>query len=68
MMIAFHCSGWLIGFGHNAEWIQGDFHAPYLKNFVKKLIWQVEFDHGYVLDQLYELYAQYMTSFKVFLF
>ncbi|XP_061348431.1 uncharacterized protein LOC133293839 isoform X2 [Gastrolobium bilobum] len=41
-----------------------DFYAPYLKNFLKKLITQVELDHGYVLDQLYELYAQYMTSFK----
>ncbi|XP_027353438.1 protein-lysine N-methyltransferase EEF2KMT [Abrus precatorius] len=42
----------------------GDFHAPYLRNFLKKLITQVEFDHGFVLDHLYELYAQYMTSFK----
>ncbi|KAK7258827.1 hypothetical protein RIF29_24415 [Crotalaria pallida] len=41
-----------------------DFYAPYLKSFLKKLITQVELDHGYVLDQLYELYAQYMTSFK----
>ncbi|KAJ1417097.1 S-adenosyl-L-methionine-dependent methyltransferase [Sesbania bispinosa] len=41
-----------------------DFYAPYLKNFLKKLITQIEFDHGCVLDQLYELYAQYMTSFK----
>ncbi|XP_057721234.1 branched-chain-amino-acid aminotransferase-like protein 2 [Arachis stenosperma] len=42
----------------------GDFYAPYLKIFLKKLISEVEFDHGYVLDYLYELYAQYMTSFK----
>nr|KYP71253.1 Protein FAM86A [Cajanus cajan] len=42
----------------------GDFHAPYLKNFLKKLITQVEFDHGCVLDHLYELYALYMTSSK----
>nr|XP_007147073.1 hypothetical protein PHAVU_006G094000g [Phaseolus vulgaris]ESW19067.1 hypothetical protein PHAVU_006G094000g [Phaseolus vulgaris] len=42
----------------------GDFHAPYLKNFLKKLIAQIEFDHGYVLDNLYELYAHYMTSCK----
>ncbi|MED6222309.1 hypothetical protein PIB30_063101 [Stylosanthes scabra] len=42
----------------------GDFYAPYLKNFLKKLIREVELDHGYVLDCLYELYAQYMTSFK----
>ncbi|XP_057743366.1 uncharacterized protein LOC130961460 isoform X2 [Arachis stenosperma] len=32
--------------------------------FLKKLISEVEFDHSYVLDYLYELYAQYMTSFK----
>ncbi|KAK7332952.1 hypothetical protein VNO80_29709 [Phaseolus coccineus] len=42
----------------------GDFHAPYLKNFLKKLIAQIEFDHGHVLDNLYELYAHYMTSCK----
>ncbi|XP_047152493.1 protein-lysine N-methyltransferase EEF2KMT-like isoform X1 [Vigna umbellata] len=42
----------------------GDFHVPYLKNFLKKLIAQIEFDHGYVLDSLYELYALYMTSCK----
>ncbi|CAJ1960905.1 unnamed protein product [Sphenostylis stenocarpa] len=42
----------------------GDFHVPYLKNFLKKLITQVELDHGYVLDNLYEIYAHYMTSFK----
>ncbi|KAI5424278.1 hypothetical protein KIW84_030462 [Lathyrus oleraceus] len=42
----------------------GDFHAPYLKNFLKKLITQVECDHDSVLDQFYELYAHYITSFK----
>ncbi|XP_058740571.1 uncharacterized protein LOC131612837 [Vicia villosa] len=42
----------------------GDFHAPYLKNFLKKLITQVECDHGSVLDQFYELYAHFITSFK----
>ncbi|CAI8615487.1 unnamed protein product [Vicia faba] len=42
----------------------GDLHAPYLKNFLKKLITQVECDHGSVLDQFYELYAHYITSFK----
>lgn len=46
--------------------MQADFYAPYLKNFLKKLITQVELDHGYVLDQLYELYAHYMTSSKVY--
>ncbi|KAL5156017.1 GDSL esterase/lipase [Glycine soja] len=43
----------------------GDFHAPYLKTFLKKLITQVEFDRGCVLDHLYELYAHYISSFKV---
>jgi len=47
--------------------MQGDLHAPYLKNFLKKLINQVESDHGFVLDNLYELYAHYMASFKVLL-
>ncbi|XP_045796567.1 protein-lysine N-methyltransferase EEF2KMT isoform X1 [Trifolium pratense] len=42
----------------------GDFYAPYLKNFLKKLITQVECDRGCVLDQFYELYAQYITSIK----
>lgn len=46
--------------------VQDDFYAPYLKSFLKKLITEVELDYGYVLDQLYELYAQFMTSFKVF--
>jgi hypothetical protein len=46
--------------------MQGDFYAPYLKNFLKKLITQVECDRGCVLDQFYELYAQYITSFKVY--
>lgn len=41
-----------------------DFYAPYLKNFLKKLITQVESDHGSVLDKFYQLYAQYITSFK----
>lgn len=49
-----------------SEWsIQADFNAPYLKNFLKKLITEVELEHGNVLDNLYELYAQYMTSLEV---
>ncbi|XP_054800795.1 uncharacterized protein LOC129304960 isoform X4 [Prosopis cineraria] len=40
------------------------FHAPYLKNFLKKLITEVELEHGSVLDNLYELYAHHMTSIK----
>ncbi|GAU11547.1 hypothetical protein TSUD_345380 [Trifolium subterraneum] len=43
----------------------GDFYATYLKNFLKKLINQVESDRGCVLDQFYELYAQYITSIKL---
>ncbi|KAK4273499.1 hypothetical protein QN277_021883 [Acacia crassicarpa] len=39
-------------------------YAPYLKNFLKKLIIEVELEHGCVLDNLYELYAHYMTSIK----
>ncbi|KAK7284324.1 hypothetical protein RJT34_19069 [Clitoria ternatea] len=42
----------------------GDFHAPYLKNFLKKLITHLEFNHASVLDQLYELYAHYIASFQ----
>ncbi|KAF3454422.1 hypothetical protein FNV43_RR04869 [Rhamnella rubrinervis] len=42
----------------------GKFHAPYLKNFLKKLISQVEMNHGDVLDDLYERYAYYMSSLK----
>ncbi|KAK7397232.1 hypothetical protein VNO78_18399 [Psophocarpus tetragonolobus] len=44
---------------------QGDFHAPYLKNFLKKLLTQVELDQGCVLDPLYELCAHYMASVKM---
>ncbi|KAE8010159.1 hypothetical protein FH972_006549 [Carpinus fangiana] len=42
----------------------GKFHVPYLKNFLKKLITEVELNHGVVLDELYEQYAYYMTSLK----
>ena len=45
--------------------MQDGFYAPYLKNFLKKLITEVELEHGSVLDNLYELYAHYMTSIKV---
>ncbi|GMN25092.1 hypothetical protein TIFTF001_000812 [Ficus carica] len=38
------------------------FHAPYLKNFLKKLICEAELNGGPVLDQIYELYAHFMTS------
>ncbi|KAI4367864.1 hypothetical protein MLD38_016487 [Melastoma candidum] len=39
-------------------------HAPYVKNFVKKLLSEIESDHGEALDELYELYADYVTSIK----
>ncbi|XP_065625133.1 uncharacterized protein LOC136065596 isoform X1 [Quercus suber] len=41
-----------------------NFHAPYLKNFLKKLIAEIEVNHDLVLDELYEQYAYYMTSLK----
>lgn len=41
------------------------FHAPYLKNFLKKLIREAELNGCPVLDQIYELYAHFMTSLKV---
>lgn len=44
-----------------------NFHAPYLKNFLKKLIAEIELNHDLVLDELYEQYAYYMTSLKVLL-
>ncbi|KAK4795397.1 hypothetical protein SAY86_013391 [Trapa natans] len=33
----------------------GKSHAPYLRNFLKKLISEIELKHGDVLDELYEL-------------
>ncbi|XP_015875128.3 branched-chain-amino-acid aminotransferase-like protein 1 [Ziziphus jujuba] len=42
----------------------GKLHAPYLRNFLKKLINEVERNHGEVLDELYERYAYYMSSLK----
>ncbi|KAF7805143.1 protein-lysine N-methyltransferase EEF2KMT isoform X1 [Senna tora] len=44
--------------------LYADFNAPYLKSFLKKLITEVELERGHALDNLYELYAQYMTSIK----
>lgn len=46
--------------------MQADFHAAYLKRFLKKLISEVELDHVDVLDELYQLYAEYMASLKVY--
>lgn len=40
------------------------FHVPYLKNFLKKLISEVELSQVEVLDEFYELYAHYMVSCK----
>ncbi|EEF49792.1 protein-lysine N-methyltransferase EEF2KMT [Ricinus communis] len=40
-------------------------NTPYLKNFVKKLICEIESSHGtIVLDELYEQYGYYVTSLK----
>ncbi|XWS64580.1 hypothetical protein CRYUN_Cryun05aG0015800 [Craigia yunnanensis] len=43
----------------------GKGNDSFLKKFVKKLITEVESNHGNLLDELYEQYASYMTSFKV---
>lgn len=42
----------------------GKAYAPYLRNFLKKLIAEVESIHGEVLDEIYELYADIITSLK----
>ncbi|XVF06151.1 hypothetical protein REPUB_Repub06bG0022800 [Reevesia pubescens] len=42
----------------------GKGNESYLKKFVKKLITEVELNHGIVLDELYEQYASYMISLK----
>ncbi|KAF2307168.1 hypothetical protein GH714_025235 [Hevea brasiliensis] len=49
-----YCIGEAIGKGN----------APYLKNFLKKLIFEIESSHSTVLDELYEQYGYYMTSLK----
>ncbi|GER24584.1 S-adenosyl-L-methionine-dependentmethyltransferases superfamily protein [Striga asiatica] len=38
--------------------------GPYLKRFLKKLIFEIESDGGLVLDELYEQYASYMISLQ----
>ena len=40
-------------------------HVPYSKNFLKKLINEIESAHGDILDELYEQYASYMILLKV---
>ncbi|GAV77992.1 Methyltransf_16 domain-containing protein [Cephalotus follicularis] len=42
----------------------GKGHASHMKNFLKKLIVEVESNYGDVLDELYAQYAAYMASFK----
>ncbi|KDP23547.1 hypothetical protein JCGZ_23380 [Jatropha curcas] len=42
----------------------GEGSSHYLKNFIKKLIFEIESSRITVLDELYEQYAYYMTSFK----
>uniref|UniRef100_A0A2P2MXI3 Uncharacterized protein MANES_09G163800 n=1 Tax=Rhizophora mucronata TaxID=61149 RepID=A0A2P2MXI3_RHIMU len=39
-------------------------YAYYIKNFVKKLIFEIESSHGTVADELYEQYGYYMTSLR----
>ncbi|KAE8711512.1 S-adenosyl-L-methionine-dependent methyltransferases superfamily protein, putative isoform 2 [Hibiscus syriacus] len=50
--------------GHCLTKAVGKGYESYLKKFVKKLITEVESNHGNVLDELYEQYASYMISFK----
>lgn len=40
-------------------------HVPYSRNFLKKLINEIESVHGNVMDELYEQYASYMIILKV---
>ncbi|XP_065854646.1 branched-chain-amino-acid aminotransferase-like protein 1 [Euphorbia lathyris] len=42
----------------------GEGKEAYVKNIVKKLIFEVESSQGTVLDELYERYSYYMTSLK----
>ncbi|KAF8018137.1 hypothetical protein BT93_H3129 [Corymbia citriodora subsp. variegata] len=42
----------------------GKCHAPYLKIFLKKLILEIESNRDDVLDELYELYSEFMISLK----
>ncbi|MBA0710056.1 hypothetical protein Golax_025057 [Gossypium laxum] len=42
----------------------GKGYESYSKKFVKKLITEIESNHGNVLDELYEQYGSYMISFK----
>ncbi|OMO99094.1 Nicotinamide N-methyltransferase-like protein [Corchorus olitorius] len=42
----------------------GKGNKSYLQKFVKKLITEIESNHGNVLDEIYEQYASYMTSLK----
>ncbi|MBA0680860.1 hypothetical protein Goari_012537 [Gossypium aridum] len=49
-----HCLAKAVGKGYES----------YSKKFVKKLITEIESNHGNVLDELYEQYASYMISFK----
>ncbi|KAB2071482.1 hypothetical protein ES319_A08G224800v1 [Gossypium barbadense] len=42
----------------------GKGYESYSKKFLKKLITEIESNHGNVLDELYEQYASYMISFK----
>jgi hypothetical protein len=42
----------------------GKYHAPYLRNFLKKLIVEIESTGEVVFDEMYESYASILTSLK----
>ncbi|XP_038714833.1 putative uncharacterized protein DDB_G0277003 [Tripterygium wilfordii] len=49
---------------HCVNKADGQSCARYLKNFLKKLIIEIESNNGVLMDELYEQYAEYMTSLK----
>lgn len=66
ILITFGISVYLfLCFQHFCQQEMNHFHVPYLKNFLKKLISEVESSQVEVLDEFYELYAHYMVSWKV---
>ncbi|XP_039154764.1 uncharacterized protein LOC120286550 [Eucalyptus grandis] len=42
----------------------GKCHTPYLKNSLKKHMFEIESNRDNMLDELYELYTEFMTSLK----
>ncbi|KAG9149804.1 hypothetical protein Leryth_024593 [Lithospermum erythrorhizon] len=49
---------------HCISHYDGKLHVPYMKNWLKKLILEVESKGVVVLDELYEQYTMYMTSIR----